>query len=83
LRIVRVERVGGVFALCGARLTEVVCKTTARALKWGPRIVSRLVVSALYLAMSGVFLGLSRLLDWVDRTDAIGWFLLAQREVAE
>jgi hypothetical protein len=33
--------------------------------------------------MSGVFLGLSRLLDWVDRTDAIGWFLLAQREVAE
>ena len=82
LRIVRVERIGGCFALCGARLTEVVCKTTARALKWAPRLLSRLVVSTLYLAMSGVFLGLSRLLDWVDPTDAIGWFLVARREAA-
>ncbi len=82
LRIVRVERIGGVFALCGARLTEVVCKTVARALKGVPRPIARLLVSALYLTMSGASLGAARLLDWVDRTDAIGWFLLAQREAA-
>ncbi len=79
LQILRMERIGGVFALCGARLTEVVCKTTARALKWAPRPIAYLIVMGLYLFMTVTFFTASRLLDWVDRTDAIGWFVLAQR----
>ncbi len=53
LRIVRVERIGGGFALCGARLTEVVCKTVARALKGVPRSIARLLVSALESVLRG------------------------------
>lgn len=83
LQILRIDRIGGVFALCGARLTEVVCKTAARALKRIPRLLSHLVVTGLYLFMTMTFSGASRLLDRVDRTDAIGWLVLARRPMQE
>ncbi|MCS7173061.1 MAG: class I SAM-dependent methyltransferase [Armatimonadetes bacterium] len=83
LRVVRAERIGGVFALCGARLTEVTCKTLARALKLLPRPLARAAVMGLYLLMTAASLAASRLFDWVDRTDAIGWIVLAQRPVEE
>jgi len=83
LRILSTERVGGVFALCGARLTEVTCKTVARALKWIPRSLAHLVVMCLYVVLTLTFFTASRVLDRVDRTDAIGWFVLAGRPTEE
>lgn len=82
LETVSVSRIGGVFAMTGARLTEVICKTTARALKFVPTPVRLLIVRTLYVGLMVVFFTASRMFDWVDKTDAIGWFLVGRKPSA-
>ena len=79
MRLVRVERIGGVFAMTGARLTEVVCKSLARALKILPAPIRLATVRTLYVLMTACFFAAARLFDWVDQTDAIGWFLIGRK----
>jgi SAM-dependent methyltransferase len=79
LETASVSRIGGVFAMTGARLTEVICKTTARALKFVPTPIRLLIVRVLYTGMTSVFFTASRLFDWVDKTDAIGWLLVGRK----
>jgi SAM-dependent methyltransferase len=79
VRMAAVERVGGVFALTGARLTEVICKSTARALKVLPVPIRLLIVRVLYICMTLCFFTAARLLDWVDKSDAIGWFVIGEK----
>jgi len=76
-----IDRVGGVFSLAGARMTEVVSLSARRFLSFLPfragGIFVRLFVA---IPMSLFFYILGMLLDRLDQTDAINWVALARKK---
>lgn len=80
LRVVSVQRLGGLLALIGARLSEVLFGGLYRAIP--VRGLRRAAAWGCVLPLNLVFYSLSRLLDRLDQHDAIGWLVVAVKEGA-
>lgn len=78
LRVVSLQRLGGLLALIGARLSEVLFGGIYRVIP--VRGVRRAAAWGCILPLNAAFYGLSRLLDQLDQHDAIGWLLVAVKE---
>lgn len=77
-----VVRVGGLFSLIGARLVEGIASELYRRSSLPPRF-KHLALLFFSVPTSLFFMALARLLDGFERTDAIGWAVLARRVDAQ
>ena len=78
--IINIERMGGICSLIGQRLIDVFWKLSVRGLKvfcgqhWAERVASLLIIPAsLFFYLAGAFA------DRIERSEAIGWALLARK----
>jgi len=75
-QVIHVRRLGGLFALIGSRLTDVVYRKMANLLRPIP-IVRHVAPMMIVIPINVFFYLLSRVADNLDHTDAIGWMVLA------
>ena len=79
--ILAVDRVGGIFAMVGARLVDVLCQMINDYLSFFPFYVRRgLAVGCVTLPLGLSFYALSCLFDRFDHRDAINWIVLAVKQ---
>jgi len=77
--VVGVERLGGVFSLIGARLADLLLMQTERRLRVLPAQPRLGLGLCAALPVSLTFYCVGRLLDRIDRADAIGWVMLVRK----
>ncbi|MBM4048370.1 MAG: class I SAM-dependent methyltransferase [Planctomycetes bacterium] len=79
LQVLVVERLGGLFSTFGARLADVMAHLAMRVLPFLSATDRERVVALLVAPVSLVFFALGKLLDQIDKRDALGWVLIARK----
>ncbi|MCX7661080.1 MAG: class I SAM-dependent methyltransferase [Candidatus Omnitrophica bacterium] len=81
LKIINLERIGGVFSVVGARLADFLYALISKKLFWFIpfRYSEKIAMLAVFL-FSFFFLYLAKYLDQLDDRDALGWMVLARNE---
>lgn len=77
--IVRTRRIGGLFSLVGSRLVDGIATELYARLRFLPPKVRHGVILLYSIPVSLVFMMLARLGDRFQRSDAIGWAILARK----
>jgi len=80
LEVICAERIGGIFSLVGQRIIDVFWQLSVRAIKrvFGLNCAER-VSSVLCLPFSLAFYLLGIVADNIDKSDALGWAVLAKK----
>lgn len=76
----KIERIGGVFSIIGARLADIIFHLIVRSLSFlGSRNAER-IASLFIMPISIFYYFIGKTFDKVDSRDAIGWAVLAKKE---
>jgi SAM-dependent methyltransferase len=78
-RVVATRRIGGLFSLVGSRLVDGIATELYTRLKFLPPRVRHGVILLYSIPTSLVFMVLARLGDDFQRSDALGWAILARK----
>ncbi len=78
-KIVSIARIGGVFSLIGVRLVDFIWTGSVNLFSFLGKSRAERLATGLCLGLSLGFYFLGRLLDNLDRRDALGWAVLAQK----
>lgn len=78
LNVVQTRRLGGLFALVGARLADVFHRRIYTLIP--VPVIRRLAATAVAIPINIVFYSLSCVADGLDQRDAIGWMIMAIKD---
>ena len=80
LEVISIERLGGIFSLLGQRIVDVSWQLLVKVIKhiFGLKYAER-VASVLCMPFSLAFYLLGRVADNIDKSDALGWAVLAKK----
>lgn len=77
--VIETRRIGGLFSLVGSRLVEGIATELFRRLKFLPWRLRHALILCYSIPLSLFFLLLARIGDGFEKTDAIGWAVLARK----
>jgi SAM-dependent methyltransferase len=77
--VIETQRIGGLFSLVGSRLVDGIATELYRRLKFLPRRLRHTLILCYSIPASLFFLVLARLGDGFQKSDAIGWAVLARK----
>lgn len=78
-KIIALERIGGIFSLIGVRMADVGWTLLVKIFSFLGRQWAERLATALCLGFSLFFYYLGRIADNIDKRDALGWAVLAQK----
>ena len=80
LELIKTERIGGIFSLIGARSADVGYALVKKMFGFTPDKQAERIASLLTFSLSILFFGAGYLFDGIDRRDALGWMILAEKK---
>ena len=79
LNVLKIERIGGIFSLLGVRCADVYWTALKKAFSFLSDKHAERISSALTFPISILFYCAGSLFDELDKRDALGWMVLAQK----
>lgn len=79
-KIIRIDRIGGIFSIIGARLSDILWTKIKELLFFIPEKMSEKISSIFILPVNILFYIMSNMFDNIDKRDAIGWLILCQKK---